>query len=613
MAWVLWDQPRNVEPPEEFRQLRNVVRLVWHHFGYNPPSKGQIMLADSIQSALLDPKWPTDTIVQCPRGFGKSVILACAPAWIWSWAPASTFFVTSAEQTKANQFAKMCRGILDRVPEFNHLAPRSSQVDQQDQFEVVGHKGDQAPSMRSLGVFGPWTSQRADFFFGDDIETLRTSETPGMRQKLRNRSGEATHLMTPEGPNRRVWLGTAQNDETFYDFMRAERGAGTLLIPASYPPPDRRAFYETLYVKQVLDELDEDPTLEGTPVDPERLSEEVLEEKRRGTTDADFLRQYEGDTRLADSMDRPFRLRDLIVDDLSPTHGYPVNLWAANQNTQRKDLEDICVGLSGDAYYGPLDRQGALQPYETIATFIDPSGDGIDETGWVTCATLNGYMYVLDIGGDSRGHGEEVLDAICRRALENNSKLLVTEKNYGGGMFKDLVVPRARQAVMDWKLQVGEERRLGVDEMQLSGRKERRIVEALLPLVKAHKIIVDSEAIRRDYSEPLQGSRAERAMEYRWARQFTRITLRPGGCVHDDRLDALAMAAEWFKGLLSKDAEQEEAKKRRKEEIRNSLWMIKTPQQDHAGLVGRALPKGGQSLDHRRPTYWSSRTGPGKN
>jgi hypothetical protein len=613
--YVLWDQPREVEPPPEFRKLRNIMRLVWDYLGYNAPSKGQLLLADAIQDALLDPEMPADTIVRCPRNFGKSVILSCFPPMAWAWDPAATFFVTSAEPTKAKHFAEMSKNILEWLPELHHLRPGASQLDQSEQFNVRGHRGDQAPSMRATPVFSGWASNRAHWILGDDIENERTSDGPTMRAKLRNKLDSSTHLLTREGPRRRLLLGTAQVEESLYPWAEEERGFRTILIPATYPDKEYQDHLAHRLLPVIRRELDEDPSLVGTAIDPERLDLDVLAEKRASTTEADYLRQYEGDTRTGDAEDCPLKLRDLIVEDLSPTHAYPTYIWSASKRTIRTDLDDYMAGRAGDHYYGAMETEGTLRPYERVVTFIDPSGDGVDETAWCTCGLLNSRLFVLDIGGDPRGHGDEVLDAIIERALEYGSRLLVSESNWGGGMFTGLLAPAAKRASLEWKRKTGEEIHLGVDELQASTRqrKEQRIIESLLMLARSHRIIVDADAIRRDFQEPLVGYRPERGRDYRWAKQFSRATLAKGSIRHDDRLDALAMAATYFQDSLGADPNAKEAERIRKHSHRNYLWEAfgaRPSNENTSGPIRRPLFLSPKAHKRQRATRWSSNGGP---
>jgi len=612
--YVLWEQPREVEPPQEFRKLRNIVRLVWNYLGYNAPSKGQLLLADAIQDALLDPDMPADTIVRCPRNFGKSVILSCFPPMAWAWDPAATFFVTSAEPTKAKHFAEMSKNILEWLPELHHLRPGPSQLDQSEQYNIRGHRGDQAPSMRAVPVFSGWASNRAHWILGDDIENERTSDGPTMRNKLRSKLDSSTHLLTREGPRRRCLLGTAQVEESIYPWAENERGFRTILIPATYPDQEYQDYLGHRLLPTIRHELEEDPSLIGQAIDPERLDLDVLAEKRAGTTEADYFRQYEGDTRKGDAQDCPLKIRDLIVEDLSPTHAYPLYVWSPSKKTLRSDLEDCMAGRDGEHYYGPLETEGSLRPYERIATFIDPSGDGMDETAWATCGVLNGHLLVLDIGGDPRGHGDDVLDNIIWRGMEYGSRLFVSERNWGGGMFTGLLQPAAKRASLDWLRKTGEQIHVGVDELQqgTSQRKEPRIIESLLMLTRAHKVIVDAEALRRDFTEPLTGPRPERGREYRFAKQFSRITLARNSVLHDDRVDAVSMAAIYFMDSLGVDPQVKEKKRIEKHAHKNYLWETfgrKPNEHRTPNLVKRPLfltPKDSRS---KRPTRWSSRDG----
>ena len=71
-----------------------------------------------------------------------------------------------------------------------------------------------------------------------------------------------------------------------------------------------------------------------------------------------------------------------------------------------------------------------------------------------------------------------------------------------------------------------------------------------------HKLIIDPRVIQKDY-DSVQNRPPEKAMRYMLAYQMTRITKDRGSLAHDDRLDVLAMAVQYWVEQMAANADQE--------------------------------------------------------
>ena len=69
-----------------------------------------------------------------------------------------------------------------------------------------------------------------------------------------------------------------------------------------------------------------------------------------------------------------------------------------------------------------------------------------------------------------------------------------------------------------------------------------------------HKLIVDERVVRKDY-DSTKHLPAEKALKYQLFYQMTRLTREKGSLAHDDRLDVLAMAVQYWVEQMSRDVD----------------------------------------------------------
>ena len=62
---------------------------------------------------------------------------------------------------------------------------------------------------------------------------------------------------------------------------------------------------------------------------------------------------------------------------------------------------------------------------------IDPSGRGKDETGYVVLYYLNGYIYLMEVGGLNGGYADNVLVKLANIAKKYKVNEVVIEGNFG--------------------------------------------------------------------------------------------------------------------------------------------------------------------------------------
>ena len=157
--------------------------------------------------------------------------------------------------------------------------------------------------------------------------------------------------------------------------------------------------------------------------------------------------------------------------------------------------------------------------YERVYMMIDPSGQGTDETVWITVGTLSGRFFVLDIQGSTDGYSEQTLERITQTAREYKVNEIVFEDNFGSGMFGVILGQH-----MKLKYPVG------ITPRKAKGQKELRILDTLEPLLRAHKLVIDHGAATKDIRDTTEDR------SYSLFHQLTHVT-RERGC-QDTTIDS---------------------------------------------------------------------------
>jgi hypothetical protein len=181
---------------------------------------------------------------------------------------------------------------------------------------------------------------------------------------------------------------------------------------------------------------------------------------------------------------------------------------------------------------------------------IDPSGRGKDETGYAVVKMLNGYQFVRRCGGVAGGYTEEALTELAKIARDEGVNEIVTESNFGDGMFNQLFTPILNKIYP-----------CTLSEVRHNKQKEQRIIDVLEPVLNQHRLVVDKKVIKNDY-DSCQHLPPEQALRYQLMYQLTRITRDRGALVNDDRLDALAMAVQYWVDAMAQDVENRMAVRR---------------------------------------------------
>jgi len=163
-------------------------------------------------------------VLRAHRGFSKSTILAAYNAWRYLRQPAYRILHQSESDPTAYKTSRDTQNVLRNHP----LTKGMFREGGVQEWWVNGAEDSRNASMYARGILSNVTSARAEECQNDDVEVPRNIQTPEMREKLRYRLGEQTHILVPGG--RQLFIGTPHTHDSLYDEME-KLGADCLTIP----------------------------------------------------------------------------------------------------------------------------------------------------------------------------------------------------------------------------------------------------------------------------------------------------------------------------------------------------------------------------------------------
>lgn len=495
------------------------------------PTKQQCAVADWMQYG------PDKQLTVAFRGLGKSLLASLYACWRLRMDRDERILVVSATSVKATDFTGYMLKAIAEVDVLQCLLPDLGDRSSMTAFDVAGAQVEQSPSVRSMGVMGSVTGQRCSCAILDDIETLANVVTQLKQERVAHAVTEIEAILKPEEgqllPRKVLYLGTPHTEASIYLRLVRERGYTARYWPSRYP--DDLEPYAGALCPQMQEELERDPSLAGQPTDPERFSDEDLLRRAAGMTRASFLLQYQLNTRLATLDQYPIRLGDLVVMDLDGSALPEVVVHSTQPDERIREL--VCVGMGADCHYF---RPGWVHGWVTrderwsCVLAIDPAGRGRDELAWAVVAELNGNLFLLEAGGTQKGYEAPVLEHLANVAKRWKVTLVKPEPNMGDGMFSALLQPYLNRI---WPCTIEE-------PPWSSVRKEVRICDTLGPVIQQHRLVVNTEVLRRDYRETEEDP--ENGLLRSLAFQLSRVTTERGCLTWDDRVDALALAVSHY-------------------------------------------------------------------
>ncbi len=531
-----------MDAPETLKDFRNFLYLCWKHLNLPDPTPVQYDIADFVQNG------PKRRVIQAFRGVGKSWITSAYVCHQLLLDPTKNILVVSASKTRSDDFSTFTLRMINDMSILEHLRPKDDQRNSKIAFDVGPAPASHAPSVVSKGIFSQITGSRADLIIADDVESLNNSATQTTRDKLLETVKEFDAVLKPEGHI--IYLGTPQTEMSIYTSL-TERGYTTRVWPSRIPSEGQETRMGSTLAPMVK-ALREDPTASrGDAVDPGRFNNEDLLEREASYGRTGFALQFMLDSTLSDLSRYPLRLSDLLIMNISGDMGPEKVIWAPDKDKAISDLP--CVGMAGDRYYTPFEVSSSWQKFTGSVMAIDPSGRGADETSYAVIKMLNGFLFVTDAGGIEGGYEEKALKKLAQIAKTEKVNKVLIESNFGDGMFTALLTPVLAKTY-----------KVGIEEVRHSTQKERRIIDTLEPVMNQHKLVFNRKVIETDY-DSTRHLGPEKALKYQLFYQMSRITRQRGALAHDDRLDVLAMAVNYWTEQMAQDADRQMAT--RKDEL----------------------------------------------
>jgi hypothetical protein len=478
-------------------------------------------------------------MLQAQRGLSKSLTVQIITLWLLLRNKNEKIVVVSATGRRAESFTLFCLNLIKTTPLLEHLYPTPDQRSSGGKFDVAGRTPDDSPSVAAFGVTAAKTGSRASFIIYDDVEIPENSETAQKREKLLAGVRDTANLGIA-GVFREMCICTPQSSESVYNTL-LDDGFKRIVIPSEYP--EDTSVYDGDLAPHIQKACDEEPYKIGLATDARLNMAHLIKQKMKGKSR--YKLQYMLDTTMSDAERFPLKLSDLIVMDLdlekAPTH-------IEYSSEKKHTLFDIKhCGFRGDFIYGPRFYNDDRKEYEGMAMFIDPSGRGSDETAYCVTAQMGGRIFLLDFGGVKGGYDEVALMALVQIAKRYKVNLIQVESNFGDGAFSELLKPILRK-----------EHNCMVEDLRATTNKEKRIINALEPVMMQHRLIINKHALIKD-------SEKNKA-DYKFTHQLTHITEVAGSLRHDDIVDVVAMGVAYWQKSLARDTEEE--KKRHEDDLR---------------------------------------------
>ena len=523
-----WSQ-KDIDKAKEY--FWAFVYIVWKSIGLPKPTPIQVDIAQFLQNP------PSDrVIIQGFRGVAKSFLTCAYAVWrLWSDRDLKVLIV-SASSDRADANARFIKSIIHTIPFLEDMKADKTQLDTQNLFSVGGAKADISPSVKSVGITGQITGTRADLLISDDVEVPKNSGTQMQRDKLAEAVKEYDAILKPNGQI--IYLGTPQNEASLYNTLQ-QRGYITRIWTVLYPESQvERDSYGDNLAPFIAQRYDSDPEKwAGKPTDPERFDDIEIAKRKLSYGRAGFALQFMLNTNLSDYEKYPLKVSDLIVEELDMHETSTKWSWA---NGIQQRLQDIpCVAMKGDMYYAPLSRSPETMPYTGTVMAIDPSGRGKDESSYAIMKSLNGYLFLMDVGGFEEGYSDLTLTKMAQLAKFWEVNEVVVEANFGDGMFTKVMTPIFSKI-----------HPCAITEVKNTKQKELRIIDTLEPVLMRHKLIVNRSVIENDYR------RYETNQAYSLIYQMTRMCRDKNAIAHDDRLDAVTMATSYWLDNMDVDSDR---------------------------------------------------------
>ena len=471
----------------------------------------------------------------------------------------------SATPKNSKESLHMIRVWIEYIPSLKHLIPRDDDLwrDSAESIDVGPCYPEKAPSLTAMGILGALPGTRTTLAIGDDVEQDNNTQTRAARYLLDRRSEELENI-TLEGGDV-VYLGTDHHEESLYEKLE-DKGYKFRSWPVRYPTAAEADRIPGL-APTIVSRLEQGINKPGDPLWPERWDEEYIALKELGGKHS-FQMQHMLIRGLADGEMYPLKLSDLIFFDALHKDNAPSTIaWGQHDHVGSTAIEDIpSVGFGNDQFYRPAMIDERWLPYQGCKAYLDPAGKGEDEMAWSIIAQLHGYLYWKYTLGIKGGATQENLEKIVLSLREHGARELWIETNFGGEFLIPLIEPIIRRHVIvpDDNPETPDGWSCSVHGVHSSGMKESRILDALAPVMQAHRLVVSRQV----------------ASDQKTMYQLTRMKRERGCLEHDDRIESAGGAVAQFKDFLHQDAftvVRAQKRRAREEKVKKLYQLSKGP------------------------------------
>ena len=524
------------------------------------------------------PDFKQRIIINGYRGMAKSFITTAYTAWRLFRNPQEKILVVSATSDRAKTFINSLKQFIHTQISLHFLKPKRDDTSTTEHFNVApARKGGQSYSVKAIGVFGTVTGFRATLVIYDDVEVESTSLSPTKRERLSERVKEFENLIEGDekskiyGP-RIIVLGTPQNQDSIY-MKLPSRGYDKRIWTARYPTDKQFQTLEKYLAPNLKHDIEKKPELldekygksgsYGRPID-NRYGEEELLSREISVGSIAFNLQYMMDV-TTNISDFPFRLSDFIIDDFDSISAFTNYKHSTMDEYRLEELQEYNPSiLPTDCFYKYSSKSQTQKEYEYKIMALDPAGKGKDETAYTILGVIDGFIYIIDIGGFkgdgafSKDNLSKVIDIAYKHEVDN---ILIETNSIGQAMpilltdYIDNIVRKNPSL-----------KQIGVEEIYHNTMsKEKRIMKYLAPIHQGNKIVLNKKIVVNDLASCIENYASEvgeeTAIHYSFLYQITRFRYDPSKVKNeslpfDDRLDVLATGVEHLEEQVAKIEEK---------------------------------------------------------
>ena len=477
------------------------------HLNLPAPTRAQLELA-----RFMSDRTNPHRLVAAMRGLSKSLTSQIYVVWRLLNDPNEKILVMSAGSDRAKSYTQFVKKLIGLLPITRPMMPQhNKQRTSTQMFDVAGASASDSASVYAVGAGNQLAGFRASLVIYDDVETAQSVESTVMMDKNNTYCMEAQNLLM-SGKDESITCCTPHSMSSMYvDWI--DRGVKPLFIPAEVPEDGLNYFGGLApFVEDMIAQ-----GLVGLAVD-ERLDKEFLMSKKMRIGKSKYKLQYQLDVSDADDLRFPLKLSDLIVMDIDND---VAPLKISHSTMPDNNLYIKHNGFKADKLYSPSYVSPEVADYEMKILSLDPSGKGKDEIGISLIFSLNTRLFLKKVTGLQGGYEDENMINIATLCRDYKIDTLLIEENWGGGMFTKMLEPHLRMISPKTEL----------DEVNVRGQKETRIIEALEPLLNQHKLVVDKDTLDKDKNASIINS---------FTYQLSKITKERDSLRADDRLDSLA-------------------------------------------------------------------------